>query len=113
MSTTSPNRFEAEDARISKNGEILTVKDIEYPAIWLRDHCPQSINTDTKQREVDTAAVTQSKCDRTIRAVEISGDDCTISFDSGHKSIYSLQWLQDNIYRTEEYGETIEKIHTV
>jgi len=94
------NRFEAEDVTISKDGSFLRIKDFEFHAIWLRDHCQQSINIDTKQREVDTAFITQSKGDREIRSVEVSecGELLEIEFESGHKSTFKSRWLRENSY---------------
>ena len=103
LSTTSVvnNRFEAEDVRISKDGSILQVEDSKFHAIWLRDHCQQSINVDTKQREVDTAAVSMSPKEKEIRSVEVSecGELIEIEFASGYTSTFASGWLRENAYQ--------------
>lgn len=118
LSTTSIinnlNRFDAEDVRISNDGSTLHVEDSTFHAIWLRDHCRQSINVDTKQREVDTAAIVMSPNDNKISNIEVSecGELLEITFASGYTTTFESRWLRKHAYQNvinseEEEGKTL------
>jgi len=79
-----------------------------YLHLWLRDHCPQSINLASKQREIDTTAIPKNT---QPLSVTLDRSSCvpslTIKWDSAmtthhglkvDTSVFPISWLRDHSY---------------
>lgn len=84
----------------------------EFLSVFLRDHCPQSVDPDTAQREVDTAYVCTSAPERTMRSADVSrcGNFVHCRYASGHESTFTSEWLKVNAFAAESVDESRTKV---
>ncbi|WP_007514997.1 MULTISPECIES: TauD/TfdA family dioxygenase [Pseudofrankia] len=76
---------------------VLTVDDLELPALWLRDACgcAECRHPGTGQRLVGSARVARLFADTAVEYHELTDGRLTVVFaPDGHRSTFELDWLE-------------------
>ncbi|XP_075876387.1 trimethyllysine dioxygenase, mitochondrial [Nelusetta ayraudi] len=96
-STAELHAARSETVQLHDDNIVVTCrgKQLRFNYVWLRDHCPNSYNKSTFQREVDTATIDLSIYPE---SASVKDGNVLLTWPGGHVSKYSIQWLAENSY---------------
>ncbi|XP_076454276.1 trimethyllysine dioxygenase, mitochondrial-like [Babylonia areolata] len=80
-----------ERLQVPLKGEVTGV-----PLVWLRDHCrcQACYNVSTSQKNVDSYSLKNLS----VAQSQVVGDTLSVTWQDGHVSKYSLQWIADSFF---------------
>lgn len=93
-----------------EKGDMILVKGLQYPSVWLRDNC---LCNECFNPHLNSRIIHYEKFDPFVKPASVKVGDCILSveWEDGHKSEYSLDWLQERNFSPENQTKWLNSVY--